>query len=897
MLKQQILAKAIALVLVITPLIANAEDFCIGNFFEQGEEVPNVIPPTVKMITHQLLQLKAGESLVISLEQTTDSGDASFLSCVDKGQLSTEDDFNQIKYTAPPYIPETEVIQWGVQISDNLGYVGGDSLLLRLVASGAGNPYIIVSTQDKILIYSSTGDLENDITAIAEQLATIDSDNDGLDEIAADDGSNIALYEFNGDDSEPLSLDNVFVVKADINRDGIEETITGSQTANEVSVDGVPFIVFEGTGSSTRRARKANKDNGNSGNNSQKDDDKETGKDKEQITICHKGQQTKTLPESAISAHLGHGDTLGACGSEAIEDKKVTVCHVPEDNPDNRHEITISVNALEDHLSHGDTEGSCNDNGMDNGTIYRVNVAAGDLNGDGGASIVVAMAQNGSLVEIYSGDGQLHNSFNAFESNNGVLVAVGDITGDGQAEIITAEPNGTEIRIFDANGIKTGGFPVSDNIVSLAVGISIIETSQDPLPEENQVDSTEEIVSDETSTESDSNDSIAETSIDETPTSITDNNETVVPIEEPASTDETPASTTENNQAVDLTTEDADADETPVSITEVNEVDLPSTTETVLPTVTSSEELIEENKPSETLVDIQPLVETTTNDSIAVSPELPTTGEIIGVHDYKGRTITNAIIRGHIANTRLAGDIINEGILSNFTVLEGATLQGGILTGSVENYGIIADIEFVGYVLEGGYLSGTITINSDTKFGLGLVANVTLLPETTIIGGMIMEVVVGNAEAPALIEAAKILGGAELYDVIIGQDCWIDPNVTLGEGVRFTDNAIIPEDVDLTEALSTEDGIDINTDVVTDGPSLLNQINDLPDMQANDWELVQNQESGKLDVMVDGTHLVTIEILAINQAKRHRKAKINIHGDGTVTVITVKGREILVEIQ
>ena len=67
-------------------------------------------------------------------------------------------------------------------------------------------------------------------------------------------------------------------------------------------------------------------------------------------------------------------------------------------------------------------------------------------------------------------------------------------------------------------------------------------------------------------------------------------------------------------------------------------------------------------------------------------------------------------------------------------------------------------------------------------------------------------------------------------------NCELAENVTLSEGVRFTDNATINAtilEVDLTTALSTEDGIDITTDIITDGPSLLNQINDLPDMQAN----------------------------------------------------------------
>jgi hypothetical protein len=29
--------------------------------------------------------------------------------------------------------------------------------------------------------------------------------------------------------------------------------------------------------------------------------------------ICHKGKKTMSLPESAVSAHLGHGDRRGRC--------------------------------------------------------------------------------------------------------------------------------------------------------------------------------------------------------------------------------------------------------------------------------------------------------------------------------------------------------------------------------------------------------------------------------------------------------------------------------------------------------------------------------------------------------------------------------------------------------
>jgi len=734
MFQQKILVKAIAIVLA-TPLTVYAanEPVCIGNFFEQGEEVPDVTPPTVRMITSQLLQLKAGESLVVSLDYTTDGDEPSLFSCVDQGQLLAETaDFSQLKYTAPAYIKETQIIRWGVQISDNLGYVGGDSLLLRLVASGAaGNPYIIVGTDDnQILIYSPTGDLESDIAAIAQQIAAIDSDDDGVDEIAASDGNNVTVYEFNGENSEPAILqDSVFLVKADVDGDGVDETITGSQDANEVNLDGVSFPVFESTNQTRRSStRKQNK-----------------------VTICHKGKD-KAIPEPALKGHLGHGDTMGVCSGSTPN---------PDDPPPVPDPVPDPVP----------------------NSIYGVNVAAGDLNADGKAEIVAAMADKGSLVEIYDGNQQLIHSFNAFTSNLGVLVAVGDVTGDGQADIITAEPNGTEIRIFDVNGTQTNSFTVSSNIVSLVVGMGTIEERVTP------------------------------------------------PI-----TDETP----------------------------------------------------DEPQPSESPED--------GSQEIIKSIIMPTTGELNTSHNYGGETLTDVTIKENvsISNAKLTGDNINEGFLSNSTVLEGATLEGGTVTGDLNNEGTVRDITFVGRKLEGGVLGGMIIIRANIDSRLGIVMNVTLENNTRIRGGRFKGKIKGNGFAQ--IEEAKIDPNTALSNLIIGAGCDVSKDAILGEEVHFANNDLIPEDIDLTAASSTDGVIDLNTDVVLDAPSPLTQINDLPPMQDNNWELVQNPDNGQLEVTVEGILLV-VKPIHISQSKRNRRAQIIGHGQGQVTVITALKREISFQLE
>lgn len=111
-----------------------------------------------------------------------------------------------------------------------------------------------------------------------------------------------------------------------------------------------------------------------------------------------------------------------------------------------------------------------------------INVAAGDLDGNGAAEIVTAPKQGaGPHVRVFNSSGQvkLTVGFYAYDEafHGGVNVAVGDVNGDGRDEIITGSgiDSGSHVRVFSGDGAWLGRdyFPFAENMrggVSVAVG-------------------------------------------------------------------------------------------------------------------------------------------------------------------------------------------------------------------------------------------------------------------------------------------------------------------------------------------------------------------------------------------------------------------------------------------
>jgi hypothetical protein len=891
MFQQKILVRAIAIVLA-TPLTVYAanEPICIGNFFEQGEEVPDVTPPTVRMITNQMLQLKAGESLVVSLDYTTDGDEPSLFSCVDQGELLSETaDFSQLKYTAPAYIKETQIIRWGVQISDNLGYVGGDSLLLRLLKSPAteeGN-------------YSAEGyaqdEYGNPLAGILLEIdgKTVVTDENGYYQIEGlEEGTYTLIASKDGYQFEPI----IFTVDADNS-----EVTLPALTAINIHA---PRIVIA----------------------------KEKG-DKEILITDASGEilnriPTKDFHDKEINVATGDFDADGS--DEIVVSAKQEVAIFTMDGEPTDDAFSIK--------KHKEKEGD---------------VAVGDINGDGEPEIVLAAKKghDGSVI-IYSKDGTLLDTVQLFDKEKEINVAVADVDGDGVDDIIGGNSHKTDdnVVVYNVASETSFSFPVfntvcdypdegspkycdddddkssgkdnkqraskddddkssgkkskdndDDDDKSSGKKSKDKDDDDDKSSGKKSKDKDDDDKSGKKSKDNDDDDKSEKKSKDKKPKKThkhgvnvaagnlvgDDTAEIVVAMAEKGSRVEIYSGDGQlingfyafenNKEGVIITVGDVNGDGlseivvaaakkgSEIRIFDANGNLLDSfsvadkkgkkdngkivslavgKTASENPTVTPIEEGVTPPITDETPDEPQ-LPESPEDGSQGATESIhplivmPTTGELDTSHNYGGETLTNVTIKENvsISNAKLTGDNLNEGLLSNSIVLEGAKLEGGTVSGDLDNEGIVRNIIFVGHKLEGGLLGGMIIIRANIAARLGIVMNVTLENNTRIIGGRFKGKIKGNDFAQ--LEEATIDANTALSNLIIGAGCDVSKDAILGEDVQFDNNDLIPEEMDLTAASSTDGVIDLNTDVVLDAPSPLTQINDLPEMQDNNWELVQ----------------------------------------------------------
>jgi hypothetical protein len=117
-----------------------------------------------------------------------------------------------------------------------------------------------------------------------------------------------------------------------------------------------------------------------------------------------------------------------------------------------------------------------------------VNIAVGDVNGNGQEEIVTApMAGGGPHIRVFSKSGQLISEFFAYNTNftGGVNIAVGDVNGNGQEEIVTAPMagGGPHIRVFSKSGQLISEFFAYDASFDGGVNVAVGDVSNNGLAE------------------------------------------------------------------------------------------------------------------------------------------------------------------------------------------------------------------------------------------------------------------------------------------------------------------------------------------------------------------------------------------------------------------------------
>jgi uncharacterized protein YvpB len=107
-----------------------------------------------------------------------------------------------------------------------------------------------------------------------------------------------------------------------------------------------------------------------------------------------------------------------------------------------------------------------------------VNAGAGDINANSFQEVIAtAGAGTGPQVRIFSSDGRLVGQFDAYNGNfhGGVNLAVGDVNGDGRAEIVTAAGagGGPHVRVFNHRGEILKEWFAYEATYTGGVGVSI----------------------------------------------------------------------------------------------------------------------------------------------------------------------------------------------------------------------------------------------------------------------------------------------------------------------------------------------------------------------------------------------------------------------------------------
>ncbi len=253
--------------------------------------------------------------------------------------------------------------------------------------NGDGNDEIIIAIaeatdedQNNIFVYSGEGDLLSEFsillngTSFGMVVAVDDVNGDDIAEIVVGqtEGYVIGIYSMEG---EIINSFDIFLNLAALDID-INVII---DIDIDVNIDDDSGSKKDDDSGSKKDDDSGSKKDDDSGS---KDDDSRSSRDSrssDKVNICHNGNVIE-VDDSALDAHLDHGDTLGTCEN---------------DDDDSGSDANIAIVNIVNR---------CDINGQ--GLV----LALGDIDGDGQAEIIVSKA-GGNEVRIYTAEGTLVEQF------------------------------------------------------------------------------------------------------------------------------------------------------------------------------------------------------------------------------------------------------------------------------------------------------------------------------------------------------------------------------------------------------------------------------------------------------------------------------------------------------
>jgi parallel beta-helix repeat protein len=293
--------------------------------------------------------------------------------------------------------------------------------------------------------------------------------------------------------------------------------------------------------------------------------------------------------------------------------------------------------------------------------------------------------------------------------------------------------------------------------------------------------------------------------------------------------------------------------------------------------------------------------------------------------DFRGETISGGNLAGsivstgtledvhlkantHISGGKLANNVSGEAeglaLLDNLEIQPGTHLSQVIIGDNVKLLQpvVLTDIEFRGKILQGATLSGVIKNSKHSTL-----EDVQFQGDTLVIGGKLGGKIQGNHSQQIQLEQLEILPGSELSQVLIGPNVIFPKDVILKEGIQFTDAQAIPPELELSKILPTlwgpngcvirfiqPDLFDLTASLFPDKPSILEMINEIPDVQERGWQLTQDEQYGYLKQVEPDNSWIALQPWSIKRTNIET-AQMQVNEQQTTMFITKTGLEILTQ--